>query len=257
MAQFKQMGERPKVVRFVRLGWLAISVALGMIAGANAAHAGPPGCGFEPLLNRSNGSIATELLTTVTSMNANAEQRACAAYGLGTLYAFEGKNDKALDAYKKALAWTPSNADPYEGEGDAYTALGQADLAAKAYAQAASATQDRPAAAANRCWTRAIRGQALDRAVNDCTAALKDRPDWWDAMVARALAYERMGKHDEAIADCNDVLTNRPRNADALFIRGLAETAKGNASGAADLAAAKDADYRIAEKMALYGVKAP
>jgi hypothetical protein len=40
-------------------------------------------------------------------------------------------------------------------------------------------------------------------------------------------------------------------------VRGLAERAKGDAAAAADIAAATDADFRIEDRYALYGIKPP
>jgi hypothetical protein len=62
-----------------------------------------------------------------------------------------------------------------------------------------------------------------------------------------------MGRYGDAIEQCGALLETHPRNADALFIRGQARLAKGDkAAGEADIAAAKDADHRIALYYRMY-----
>lgn len=237
---------------------IAVIVVVAFAALTGEACAAPQACGYQPTLNFSDKSAAAKFLMQATDMGANSEMRACAYYALGTLYAFDGKNERAIENYQKALGWYATYADAYEGEGDAYAAMGQSDKAAAAYDKAASAGGDTPEGLADRCWTRAMRGAALDRAANDCTAALKNRPDHWQILLSRGLVNYRLGKFEAAIADCTAALGFRPRNADSLYVRGLSEIAKGDSqAGNADVAAAKGADYRIADTFALYGIKAP
>lgn len=181
-----------------------------------------------------------------------------AYYGLGLAYHFEGKYDEAIENYDKAIGWDHGYADAYEARGDAYAAMGKPDAAAESYRLAGSVTQDTPGELNGRCWERAIRGAPLDRALADCTAALKEDPDNFDYRQSRCFVYFRAGMYDDAISDCTAALTHRPRMSEALYVRGLAELGKGNeAAGRTDLAAAMDANYRIEKIYALYGIKPP
>jgi tetratricopeptide (TPR) repeat protein len=186
------------------------------------------------------------------------EVRACSYYALGTLYHFDRNYEKAIFYYNKAIGWWQTYADAYEGRGDAYAALGKPELAAESYRLAAAAPRDRRDALADRCHARAIRGAPLDRALADCTALLKEYDDDYDTMQWRCLVLYKMKRFDDAIAQCSTLLETHPRNADALYIRGLSNRAKRNTAAAdADIAAAEDADYRIARYYKMYRVKGP
>jgi tetratricopeptide (TPR) repeat protein len=90
-----------------------------------------------------------------------------------------------------------------------------------------------------RCWTRAVWGKELDRALADCDAALKaDKIS--GVMDSRGLVLLRLGRLDDAIAQYSAAIRLQPRLAPALYGRGLAELKKGaKAEGAADIEAAK------------------
>lgn len=100
-----------------------------------------------------------------------------------------------------------------------------------------------------RCWFRSTRGVELERALADCDAAVALIPSvaYFDA---RALVRLRRGELDQAIADYDRAIAIQPRRAHALYGRGIARIRRGDAGGAADLAAARqltpeiDADFR-------------
>ncbi|HEX3810029.1 MAG TPA: hypothetical protein VHW02_10060 [Rhizomicrobium sp.] len=177
-------------------------------------------------------------------------------YVRGLLYQFEGKLDLAIADYTSAIAWKPNLTDAYAARADAYEAQGQHAKAAQDYAASDTYAKDLGPALAERCWVRAIRGNPLDRALADCTQALAQRPGDPTTLDARGFVNFRMGNYAAAIADYDAVLAKWPRWASSLYIRGLAKIHSGDtAGGNADIAAAKDADYRIAETYAIYGVK--
>jgi tetratricopeptide (TPR) repeat protein len=65
-----------------------------------------------------------------------------------------------------------------------------------------------------------------------------------------------MGQYERAIADYEAGLRLNPSNkADYLYGRGLAKLKNGDASGNADVAAAKALHANIAEEFASYGVR--
>ena len=104
-----------------------------------------------------------------------------------------------------------------------------------------------------RCWARALLGEELDKALADCNAAVKARPDDAVFLDSRALVRLRSGDYDRAIADYDAALKLQPRNAWSLFCRGLARQRKGDGPGAdADLAEAATIDAHIAATAAKY-----
>lgn len=107
----------------------------------------------------------------------------------------------------------------------------------------------------NRCWARAVVGR-LAEAVADCDESLRLKPGVANTLENRGFAYLKMGQYDRAIADYDAGLRLDPPNkADFLYGRGLAKLKKGDASGNADVAAAKALHEKIAEEFASYGVR--
>ena len=121
---------------------------------------------------------------------------------------------------------------------------------------AAHPQDSRKAAALNgRCWTRALWGQELDRALADCNAALKLRPGDPYSLDSRGLVQLRRGDNDRAVADYDAVLKQQPRNGWSLYGRGLARQRKGlKAEGDADIAAAVAIDKDLPARFKVLGV---
>ena len=184
------------------------------------------------------------------------EARACMYYGIGLLQAFMKQNEDAIAAYDHAVKTIDNFADAYEARGDAYADLGMQDEAQADYAKAAELSKDQPEAINSRCWQRAIRGRALDRALIDCNEAVAADPRSWHYLDSRCLVNFRLGNYAAAISDCDEALKYRSSLPSSLFIRGLAKLRAGDlANGNADVATAKEQDYRIGEEYAVFGVK--
>ena len=70
------------------------------------------------------------------------------------------------------------------------------------------------------------------------------------------LAFLLQGQFDQAIADFDQALKPRPTLASALYGRGVAKLKKGeNASGEAEVSAAKAIKPNVAEEFARYGLR--
>jgi tetratricopeptide (TPR) repeat protein len=112
-----------------------------------------------------------------------------------------------------------------------------------------------PEARNARCWARALWGQQLDKALADCNAALKSRPDTAAFLDSRGLVRLRMGDLDKSIADYDASLKLQPRNAWSLYGRGLARVRKGlTTAGEADIAAAMSIQPRIEDETRKHGI---
>jgi tetratricopeptide (TPR) repeat protein len=106
-----------------------------------------------------------------------------------------------------------------------------------------------------RCWARALRGQELDKALADCNAALKSRPDTAAFLDSRGLVRLRMGDLDKSIADYDAALRLQPHSAWSLYGRGLAKVRKGlTSAGEADIAAATAVQPRIEDEARKRGI---
>lgn len=108
-----------------------------------------------------------------------------------------------------------------------------------------------------RCWSRALLGRDLNRALEDCDRALAAAPGSADIIDSRGLVRLRLGDNDLAIADYNAALAIDPKIAWSLYGRGLAEKRKGLAAqGAADMAAAVAINPKLPDDAKRYGVLA-
>jgi tetratricopeptide (TPR) repeat protein len=187
---------------------------------------------------------------------ASPDQRAWGYYRRGLLYQFNHQDDLAIGDYTSALDLNRHDGDAYAARADAYEETGDHAHAVADYAQAAAMNTDNAGDLDSRCWVRAIRGHPLDLALADCDLSLKLHPDSVDTLDSRCFVHYRMGEYAAAISDCDQVLAREPGAASSLYVRGLAKLGSGDATGGnADIAAAKSADYRIAETYAVFGVK--
>ncbi len=106
-----------------------------------------------------------------------------------------------------------------------------------------------------RCRARALLGQDLRKALEDCDAALRLNPRAPRGLDSRGLVRLRMGDYDKSIADYNAALALQPRFAWALYGRGLDELRKGmTAQGQADLAAAAALAPLLASEAKRFGL---
>lgn len=241
------------MLRLVAVAALAVLVASG--AQARVLQ----GCGFRPSLVYSDASQAAAALTDAHLSPPRYEfRRACDYYTLATIYQFEGKYQAALIYYDKALGWDRTFGDVYEGRGDVYAVLGQTEMALKSYGQTRLTSMDDADGLYSLCWDRVIRGYTLDRALADCSAAVKEYPNAANYRQARCFVYYRMANYASAIADCTAALAQWHDMSGALYVRGVAELATGDAAAAkADIAAARRSYARVADVYALYGIKPP
>jgi tetratricopeptide (TPR) repeat protein len=226
---------------------------------ANMAQAQPVGlCVPFPVLHHSiNDQIAAcaTRVRAVGSARALPGQRASAYYVRGLLYHLSHKYDLAIADYSSAIGWKQNFADAYQARGDAYEDAGQHEKASADYAQAATMQSAIPDVLTARCWVRAARGHPLDRALADCNAAFKAGADSRDAYFVRCFAFYRASRYSDAVTDCDKAEPMQHRHAAALYVSGLAKLRLGDAKGGnADIAAALDADFRIADVFALYGI---
>jgi len=107
----------------------------------------------------------------------------------------------------------------------------------------------------DRCWARVELGVDLDKAVDDCDAAVDADSKSGVYLAGRAWARLRHGVPAKARADFDRSLALRPDHALTLYGRGLAEQRLGDATaGQADLDAARKLDPKIDAEMARRGL---
>lgn len=112
-----------------------------------------------------------------------------------------------------------------------------------------------PHARNGRCWVRALAGQQLDKALDDCNFAVHSNSKAAAFRDSRGLVYLRQGKYAKAIADYDEALKLNPRAAWSLYGRGLAKQHLGEAAaGEADIAAAKALAPKIVAEASSRGI---
>jgi tetratricopeptide (TPR) repeat protein len=90
------------------------------------------------------------------------------------------------------------------------------------------------------CWGKVTFGIALDRALEECNAALVYTPDNPNILDSRAMIYLRLGNFDLALADYDRALKHSPSQANSLFGRAIVRARQGQADLArADAQAAR------------------
>jgi tetratricopeptide (TPR) repeat protein len=110
-----------------------------------------------------------------------------------------------------------------------------------------------------RCWVRALSGQDLRPALDDCNAALKRIAKLTMAtsrvLESRGLVRLRLGEFEKSVADFDGALSTRPQDPWALYGRGIDKRRLGRTGeGDADLAAAVSSWSPIAEEYGRFGV---
>jgi tetratricopeptide (TPR) repeat protein len=142
-------------------------------------------------------------------------------------------------------------ADIYEGNGRYEAAIGRIDRWADAHPRD-SALAD---ALNTRCWYRAESGKELDKALADCNAALKLKPNFAEAFDSRALVQLRLGNYDKSVADYQAALRREPRQATSLYGLGLAQLRSGRqAEGSQRMQEALAIDSETAERFRRIGL---
>ena len=118
-----------------------------------------------------------------------------------------------------------------------------------------------PYALSGRCGSEAAANVDVDRAVDDCSTALRLMPKTAPVHLSavtisnRGLAYFREGRLDDALADFDAALKLQPQFPLARYERGLVELKKGLATqGRADLAAAQAHGPGVARRLAGMGL---
>jgi tetratricopeptide (TPR) repeat protein len=171
----------------------------------------------------------------------------------GVAYDYKGDYDRAIEDFEHAIKLRPF-ALAYFNRGNAHLAKRQYDHAIDDYNQAIRMKPDFAAALDNRCWARAVVG-ILKPALADCNEALELAPASAATHSSRGFLYLKMTLLDAAVSDFDRALRIDPKHAFALYGRGLAKLKNGDATGQADLAAAKEAKAEIAEEFGRYGLQ--
>jgi tetratricopeptide (TPR) repeat protein len=146
----------------------------------------------------------------------------------GLKYANEGKYDKALDWFNKAINENPNNPMALNNRGLIYQDRGLFKEALADYEKAVQITPDYYIPYANMSMVYVLLEdykKAIEYA--DKSIALDSKSNY-TAYVNRSIAYGMLKQHDKAIADCNKAIDINPQEVGPCMNRGLSliETGK-------------------------------
>ncbi|CAD8190283.1 unnamed protein product [Paramecium pentaurelia] len=173
------------------------------------------------------------------------------AYGYlnnGLVYQKQGKFEKAIIEYNKAIEESPSYAAAFQNRANAFSSLMNFEEAFKDYSIAIRINPQYSAAYFNRGLLHGKQGK-FEEAIMDYTEYIKMVPDNAQAYNNRANAYQNLGNfyeairdysksieinpqyaaayNNRAIEDCSKAVELQMVNADAFYIRGNAYKNKG------------------------------
>jgi tetratricopeptide (TPR) repeat protein len=134
-------------------------------------------------------------------------------------------------------------------------ALAQLDLWITAHRQDARLAE----ALNERCWARALSGQDLPKALDDCNASLrltaKTSAAGARVLNSRGLVRLRLGDYDKSVADYDESLKLNAKDPWSLYGRGIDKARRGKTTeGQADLAAATALWPQIADAFQKHGI---
>jgi tetratricopeptide (TPR) repeat protein len=154
------------------------------------------------------------------------KNNAIAYNGRGNAYKAQGKHDRAISDYDKAIELDKNNAIAYNNRGNAYSDKGEYDSAIADYNKVIELDKNSAFAYNNRGAAYGLKG-AYDSAISDYDKAVELDKDYVDAYVGRATAYRAKGQYDRAIADYDKAIDLDKFKVIAYTNRGRTYRAKG------------------------------
>ncbi len=170
-------------------------------------------------------------------------------------YEMMKRDTLALADYDRAVALAPRAASNFEMRGYFHQMHGHYRNAIADFSSEIALAPHSARAWNSRCWTRAISGIDLSKALLDCVVALKIDPTYVNALDSRGLVQLRLGRYRAAIDSFSAALVRAPKLASSLYGRGLAKFALHDLTAAKDIAAAKAIEPAIEARFASYGIR--
>jgi tetratricopeptide (TPR) repeat protein len=164
--------------------------------------------------------------------------------GRGAVYTMNKDFDRAFADLNQAIRLEPKYANAYVNRGNVYESKKDYDRAIADYNEAIRLDPQLPRAFHYRGISYAKKND-LDRAIADYSEAIRLTPKSAPAYMIRGNAYYRKNEFDRAMADYREVITLNPQNAWGHYNLGRAKKMKGDRSGDADIAKARQLDPSV------------
>ncbi len=161
---------------------------------------------------------------------ATIDDDSCASCGLGMAYQFQGRDEEAAKALKRAISLNPNDICPHDALGRMYYARGR-------YAESIEAFQQRiklrPTAVSYHFLGNAYHFTGkLDDALAAYQKAIHLSPKYEEAYIELGKVYDRLGCHVDAIDSYKRALKIQPDDVMAHVGLGLSELKHGNKNAA-------------------------
>lgn len=175
--------------------------------------------------------------------------------GRGRAHWAKGEKEQALSDFDLAVSVEPLSFGTYQLRANFYFDEGQRD---RALVDADSALrvakpEDQSDAYIMRCRFLLALGRIQD-GLRDCEKALFKKPQNSVALNYRAYAYLKLGRHQRAVQDYDAALKVNAGSPSSLYGRGMAKLKLEDATGEADINAAKAIEPGIAERIERSGL---
>jgi tetratricopeptide (TPR) repeat protein len=172
----------------------------------------------------------------------------------GIVHGTMGNMEAAIPDFTRAIELNPQDAVSFQNRGKAYSDTGKQPRAIQDFTRAIELGNDEAATRNGRCWARAILGQELDLAREDCEAAVRMEPEDGNNHNSLAFVRFRSGDYAGAIADYTTSLSLNPDGASSYYMRGRAKALTGDANAQADIDKGLGLEPGVAERYAGYGI---
>jgi len=142
------------------------------------------------------------------------------ANSLGYAYLEDGKLDKALNQFNRALTLAPHYVDALNNRGRTFARMGEYRKALQDYSRSIELNPFYIKAYNNRGNILSYQGEN-DSAIVDFSNALFLEPDFAEAYINRGLVYEKQRKYELALNDFNKAIDLNPNISEAYNNRGI------------------------------------
>lgn len=168
-----------------------------------------------------------------------------------------GDMTAAITDFTRALELDPNDAITLQNRGKAYSDVGKQERAIQDFTRAIELGNDEAATRNGRCWARAVLGQELDLARQDCEAAVRMEPEDGNNHNSLGFVHFRNGDTASAIAAYTTSLSLNPKGASSYYMRGRAKALANDATAQADIDQGLGLEPGVADRYAGYGIEMP